>query len=80
LTLRNGATFALGLAGNALALNGINEYAESSGTLIPTENTNYSVSAWVKLNEVGGAFQTVISEVGDANSAFFLQYSGADKR
>jgi len=80
LTLRSGATFGPGLAGNALALNGANQFAESAGTLIPTENTNYSVSAWVKLNEAGGAFQTVMSEDGDANSAFFLQYSGADKR
>ena len=80
LTLRNGATFAPGLAGNALTLEGVNQFAESTGTLIPTENTNYSVSAWVKLDTVGGAFQTVMSEDGDANSAFFLQYSGADKR
>lgn len=80
LTLRNGATFAPGLAGNALAVNGTNQFAESAGTLIPTENTNYSVSAWAKLNAVGGAFQTVMSEDGDVNSAFFLQYSGADKR
>ena len=80
LTLQGGATFAPGLAGNALALNGNKQYAESAGTLIPTENTNYSVSAWVKLNDAGGAFQTVMSEDGDANSAFFLQYSGADKR
>jgi hypothetical protein len=79
LTLRNGATFAPGLAGNALTLSG-NQFAESSETLIPTENTNYSVSAWVKLNSAGGAFQTVASEDGDSNSAFFLQYSGADKR
>jgi len=80
LTLRNGATFGPGLAGNALVLNGSNQFAESAGTLIPTENTNYSVSAWAKLNAPGGAFQTVMSEDGDANSAFFLQYSGADQR
>ncbi|RFA12498.1 hypothetical protein B7R22_15370 [Subtercola boreus] len=80
LTLRNGATFGPGLDGNALVLNGVNQFAESAKTLIPTENTNYSVSAWVKLNAAGDAFQTVASEDGDANSAFFLQYSGADKR
>ncbi|MES2094316.1 MAG: LamG-like jellyroll fold domain-containing protein [Actinomycetota bacterium] len=80
LALRNGATFAPGLSGNALTLNGSNQYAESSGTLIPTENTNYSISAWARLDAPGGAFQTVASEDGDANSAFFLQYSGADKR
>lgn len=80
LTLQGGATFGPGKAGNALALTGNKQFAESSGTLIPTQNTNYSVSAWVKLNDAGGAFQTVMSEDGDANSAFFLQYSGADRR
>jgi len=80
LALRNGATFGPGISGNALTLNGADQFAESSGTLIPTENTNYSISAWAKLNAVGDAFQTVASEDGDANSAFFLQYSGADKR
>ena len=80
LTLRGGATFAPGLSGNALSLTGANQYAESSETLIPTENTNYTVSAWARLNTVGDAFQTVASEDGNANSAFFLQYSGADKR
>ncbi|RFA17907.1 LamG-like jellyroll fold domain-containing protein [Subtercola boreus] len=80
LTLKNGAAFGPGLDGNALVLNGVNQFAESAKTLIPTENTNYSVSAWAKLNAAGDAFQTVASEDGDANSAFFLQYSGADKR
>jgi hypothetical protein len=80
LALQNGANWTPGVAGSALALDGSNQFAESAGTLIPTENTNYSVSAWVKLNSAGDAFQTVVSEDGDSNSAFFLQYSGADKR
>ncbi|WP_353650131.1 LamG-like jellyroll fold domain-containing protein [Nakamurella sp. A5-74] len=80
LTLRNGAKFGPGLAGNALVLNGVDQSAESSGTLIPTTNTNYTVSAWAKASSFGGAFQTVMSEDGAATSAFFLQYSGADKR
>ena len=51
-----------------------------TGTVVPTRGRNYSVSAWVRLDNADGAFQTVVSEDGDNNSAFFLQYSGADQR
>jgi hypothetical protein len=40
---------------------------------------NYSVAAWVKLDSLGG-FATAVSQDGPSNSAFFLQYSGADNR
>ncbi|MET4780771.1 LamG-like jellyroll fold domain-containing protein [Glaciihabitans sp. UYNi722] len=80
LTLRNGATWAAGKAASAMQLNGTDQFAESNGTVLKTENANYSVSAWVRFDAIGDAFQTVASEDGDANSAFFLQYSGADKQ
>jgi hypothetical protein len=34
----------------------------------------------VKLNKADGAFQTFVSQDGDRDSAFFLQYSGQDQR
>jgi hypothetical protein len=34
----------------------------------------------VKLDKADGAFQTIISQDGEPNSDFFLQYSGADQR
>jgi len=34
----------------------------------------------VKLDAASGAFQTVVSQDAPSNSAFYLQYSGADRR
>lgn len=39
----------------------------------------YTATAWVKLNEADGSLQTVVSQDGDRDSAFFLQYSGQDQ-
>lgn len=79
LTLENGATWVDGKAGKALHFEG-NQFADAGATVIETKGTNFSVSAWVKLDSADGAFQTVVSEDGDKNSAFFLQYSGEDQR
>ncbi len=79
LTLKNGATWVDGRAGKALHFEG-EQYADAGATVLPTRGTNFSVSAWVKLDSADGAFQTAVSEDGDTNSAFFLQYSGADQR
>ena len=43
-------------------------------------STDYSASAWVKLDKADGAFQTVVSQDGPSNSDFFLQYSGQNQR
>ena len=82
LTVRNGGAWVDGPtagAGTALHLTG-DQFADTEKTVVPTRGTNYSVSAWARLDSAGGAFQTVVSEDGDTNSAFFLQYSGADQR
>lgn len=82
LTVRNGGTWVDGPtagAGTALHLTG-DQFADTEKTVVLTRGTNYSVSAWARLDSAGGAFQTVVSEDGDTNSAFFLQYSGADQR
>ena len=74
LTLQ-GATW----SADGLGFDGSSE-AHSDGTVLDTKGTSFSVSAWVRAEQVGGGFQTVVSEDGDRNSAFFLQYSGADRR
>ena len=80
LTLLGGAGWTAGRSGSALALNGAGQSAEAGKKLIDTEGTNYSVSAWVRFDRIDGAFQTIASQDGDRVSAFFLQYSGADRR
>ncbi|KDN17500.1 glycoside hydrolase family 2 [Amycolatopsis rifamycinica] len=78
-TLAGGASWTAGKSGSALATNGSGQYADTGAALVNTEGS-YSAAAWVKFNAVGDGFQTVVSQDGDSNSAFFLQYSGADHR
>ncbi len=78
-TLQGGAVFAPGKNGQAVALNGSNQFIDTGAQLLDTSG-NYTATAWVKLNKADGSFQTVVSQDGDRDSAFFLQYSGADQR
>ena len=78
-TLQGGATFAPGKNGEAVALNGSGQYVDTGAALLDT-GKNYTASAWVRLNKADGAFQTFVSQDGDRDSAFFLQYSGQDQR
>ncbi|MDX6264048.1 MAG: hypothetical protein QOH84_5736 [Kribbellaceae bacterium] len=78
-TLQNGAVFAPGKNGQGVALNGSNQFIDTGAQLLDTSG-NYTATAWVKLNKADGSFQTVVSQDGDRDSAFFLQYSGADQR
>ena len=78
-TLQGGAVFAPGKNGQAVALNGSDQFIDTGAQLLDTSG-NYTATAWVKLNKADGSFQTVVSQDGDRDSAFFLQYSGADQR
>ncbi|MGZ0147063.1 LamG-like jellyroll fold domain-containing protein [Kribbella sp. WER1] len=78
-TLEQGATYAEGKNGQGVALNGAGQYVDTGAALLDTTK-NYTASAWVKLNKADGAFQTFVSQDGDRDSAFFLQYSGQDQR
>ncbi|SFJ25871.1 Glycosyl hydrolases family 2, TIM barrel domain [Amycolatopsis sacchari] len=78
-TLVGGASWTAGKSGSALATNGSGQYADTGAALLNTEGS-YSVAAWVKFNAVGDGFQTVVSQDGGSNSAFYLQYSGADHK
>jgi hypothetical protein len=78
-TLTGGAIFAPGKNGNGVALDGSGQFIDTGASLLDTSG-NYTATAWVKLDKVDGAFQTVVSQDGDRDSAFFLQYSGQDQR
>ncbi len=76
-TLQDGATFAPGKNGQARCPE---RHPTSSSTPAPQlvdTSGNYTATAWVKLDKADGGFQTVVSQDGDRDSAFFLQYSGA---
>ena len=75
LALQGGATWAPGVVGpSALAVNGSQQYAQSSGPVIDTTQS-FTVSAWVYLNNVNG-YQTFVSQDGSQISGFFLQLRG----
>lgn len=77
-TLVNGPRWSDGHSGPGLRFNGSDQYADTGAAILDTTG-NYTVSAWVKLDRLG-SFATAVSQDGDVNSAFFLQYSGADNR
>lgn len=77
-TLVNGPAWTAGHQGSALQFNGSDQYADTGAAILDTTG-NYSVSAWVRLDK-RGSFATAVSQDGDTNSAFFLQYSGQDDR
>jgi hypothetical protein len=77
-TLVNGPQWTAGHAGSGLRFNGADQYADTGAAILDTAG-NYSVSAWVRLDRLGG-FATAVSQDGEVNSAFYLQYSGADNR
>jgi len=62
-----------------VALNGSGQYVGTGAALLDTGG-NRSAGAWVKLNAADGPFETVVSQDGDRDSAFFLQHSGQDQR
>jgi len=77
-TLVNGPAPVAGRTGNALRFNGGNQYVDTGASILDTTG-NYSVSAWVEIDQPGNGFQTAVSQDGDSgHSEFFLQYSGQD--
>lgn len=79
--LNAGATWTTGRTGqerNALALNGDKGLMSTTASVVRTDQS-FSVSAWVKLDRKGNWFNAV-SQDGNRNSGFVLQYShSADK-
>ncbi|MFE7215521.1 LamG-like jellyroll fold domain-containing protein [Streptomyces sp. NPDC057611] len=78
-TLKGGATWTSGPNGGALQLDGKTGYVDAGAPVLDTEKGDYSVAAWVRLDDKGH-FSTAVSIDGDRSSVFYLQYSQADKR
>jgi hypothetical protein len=74
-TLVGGPQWTTGTAGNALQFS--NSYVDTGAALVDTAVNSYTVAAWVRLDSLGG-FATAVSQDGDSNSGYFLQYSGQD--
>ncbi|GID97762.1 LamG-like jellyroll fold domain-containing protein [Amorphoplanes digitatis] len=78
-TAVGGPAYVTGRSGQGLDLNGSTQFLDAGAPVLDTAS-DYTASAWVKLDKVDGAFQTAVSQDGPSNSDFFLQYSGADQR
>jgi hypothetical protein len=77
-TVVNSPTRIGGNYGNAINLNGTNQYVQSASSAVAT-NTSFSASAWVNLPAAAGTTndRTVLSEDGSTVSRFYLKYENA---
>ena len=78
-TLKGGAAWVPGYKGSGIGLNGNTSFVDMGRTVVDTSK-DFTVSAWVKLNNPGPKWETFVSEDGDTASAFFLQFSQANQR
>ncbi|MER6103813.1 LamG-like jellyroll fold domain-containing protein [Streptomyces sp. NPDC001832] len=74
LTLTEGTTWTPGVSGSALKFDGQGQYAETDGPVLDTTGS-YTVSAWVRLDELPGNYATAVSQdTRRQASPFYLQY------
>ncbi|WP_406209129.1 PA14 domain-containing protein [Streptomyces sp. NBC_01017] len=74
MTLSEGTTWTPGVSGSALKFDGNGQHAETDGPVLDTTGS-YSVSAWVRLDEIPGNYATAVSQdTRRQASPFYLQY------
>ncbi|MFG1711010.1 LamG domain-containing protein [Nonomuraea sp. M3C6] len=80
-SVRGGVTLGVpGQDGSAMRLDGTTGYAQTASPVV-NASQSFTVSAWVRMNnKTAWGWQTLVSQDGPTNSAFFLQYSQADDR
>ncbi len=76
----NGTSWTTGRNGSALHFDGQDDAVDFSRQPVLDTWAGYTAAAWVKLDAVDDRMQTAVSQDGPSTSAFYLQYSGADKR
>lgn len=55
-----------------VAFDGVDDYAGTTTGVLDTSNS-FSVSAWVKMTNTAGSYQTVVSQAGARTAVFYLQ-------
>lgn len=72
--LQGDASWVPGVTSRALSLDGDGDYAETEEPVVDTTG-DYTVSAWVTLDELPGNFATAVSQDGrQKENPFYLQY------
>ncbi|MBI2806017.1 MAG: Ig-like domain-containing protein [Planctomycetes bacterium] len=77
--LVNGTTYATGQVGQAFSFNGVNQSVDFSGRVLAPIGS-FAVETWIKTTSLG-AFQTIVSEIGNENTAgqYQLRLSNAGR-
>ncbi|MEV6488826.1 LamG-like jellyroll fold domain-containing protein [Actinoplanes sp. NPDC051633] len=69
-----GPSWVPGVSGSALSFDGVDDAAVTEGPVVDTTR-DYSIAAWVTLDELPGNYATAISQDGrSTESPFYLQY------
>ena len=65
----------------AAVFNGTSSQIVTTGPVIDTgKGRSFTVSAWVRLSVIPGAFATAVSQDAEDHSCFFLQYSAEERQ
>ena len=65
-----------GRIGDAIQLDGSSGYVSTTGGPVIGTTGSFSISAWVRLDSVDNVWHTAVSQDGNRESGFFLQYLG----
>jgi serine/threonine protein kinase len=79
LFLNNGAFFTPGRVGKVLQLDGKTQFAATANPVLDTRQP-FSVATWVKCQDVGAGWQSILSQDGQRVSGFALQKRGDNKQ
>ena len=78
-TLAGGASWTEGWLDGALALDGVNGYAQAAAPAVNTA-TGFTVAAWTQLDHLPARDAAAVSQAGTRASGFQLGYDGAQGR
>ncbi len=70
------AHWTAGREDDAIQLDGNSGYVSTAGGPVVGTTGSFSISAWVKLDSVDNVWHTAVSQDGNRESGFFLQYLG----
>ncbi|MEU4563200.1 LamG-like jellyroll fold domain-containing protein [Actinoplanes sp. NPDC023936] len=74
LGLAGDTSWTTGVTGSALSFDGAGDYADTAGPVLDTTR-DYTVAAWVTMDELPGNYATAVSQDGRrAENPFYLQY------
>lgn len=71
-TLTNGATRDVGISGNALSLDGVDDYVSIADSNSLDVSSSFTIMAWVNPSIAQTTFRSVLSKSGGSNHTYFM--------